>query len=260
LAIAAYTVAGLSGTGELPLCTLSEPDLNLSAHPALIIQSLFSATLLYLLVSPIIGWPNSKARWSNTFTPSSLQRLQRYYELVRPPAPHRYSHSHGSSTLSFSLRIGTTGSHVPHKSLDQVHATSMPDAVQAVNRFPMDLSWSSVSLQFRPHPSVFDTSSMVRLRSSTWTLPDTVFATPFPSTLTQGLFTHAAWGGLKPAPVSRLRGTYPHIFCSFVAHFQKSSPWDNFKKWGLLGEMCIIKRANLSGPTLCYINRHNILH
>ena len=26
-------------------------------------------------------------------------------------------------------------------------------------------------------------------------------------------------GGLKPAPASRLRGTYPHLSCSLVAHF-----------------------------------------
>src|ERR1035437_4114808 len=47
--------------------------------------------------------------------------------------------------LNFSLIIGTTGSHVPHKSLDQVHATFMPDAAQAVNRSLLDLSWSPVS-------------------------------------------------------------------------------------------------------------------
>ena len=49
----------------------------------------------------------------------------------------------GSSHLSFSLTIRTTGSHVPHKSQNQVHATCMPDATQTVNRFPLDLSWSS---------------------------------------------------------------------------------------------------------------------
>jgi hypothetical protein len=42
--------------------------------------------------------------------------------------------------LSFSLNIGTTGSHVPHKSLDQVHAISMPDAAQTINRLPLGLS------------------------------------------------------------------------------------------------------------------------
>src|SRR4030042_3324088 len=59
--------------------------------------------------------------------------------------------------LSFSLIIGTTGSHVPHKSLDQVHATFMPDAAQAVNRFPLDSSWSSVSPQFRRRRYLFST-------------------------------------------------------------------------------------------------------
>ena len=32
------------------------------------------------------------------------------------------------------LGIGVTGSHVLHKSLDRLHAASMPDAAQAVNR------------------------------------------------------------------------------------------------------------------------------
>ena len=44
-----------------------------------------------------------------------------------------------SSHLSFSLNIRTTGSHVPHKSLDQGHATSMPDAARAVSRLPHKL-------------------------------------------------------------------------------------------------------------------------
>ncbi|MDH3574882.1 MAG: hypothetical protein OEM90_14895 [Desulfobacteraceae bacterium] len=42
--------------------------------------------------------------------------------------------------LRFSLNIGTTGSHVPHKSLDQVHAISMPDAAQTIDRLPLGLS------------------------------------------------------------------------------------------------------------------------
>ena len=42
--------------------------------------------------------------------------------------------------LNFSLNIGATASHVPHKSLVQVHAAFMPDATWAVCRFPPDLS------------------------------------------------------------------------------------------------------------------------
>ena len=50
--------------------------------------------------------------------------------------------------LGFSLNIETTVSHVPHESLVQVHATFMPDATQAVSRFPLGLSWSTASFQF----------------------------------------------------------------------------------------------------------------
>ena len=37
--------------------------------------------------------------------------------------------------MAFSLGIATTGSHVPHKSLMQVGATYMPDAMRPGNRF-----------------------------------------------------------------------------------------------------------------------------
>ena len=47
--------------------------------------------------------------------------------------------------LRFPLNIETTGSHVPPKSLDQVHAISMPDAAQTINRLPLDLSWGCLS-------------------------------------------------------------------------------------------------------------------
>ena len=39
-----------------------------------------------------------------------------------------------------SLRIGATGSHVPHKSLKQGHAAFMPDAIWAVDRYLPDFS------------------------------------------------------------------------------------------------------------------------
>jgi hypothetical protein len=42
--------------------------------------------------------------------------------------------------LNFSLPIRATGSHVAHKSLDQVHAASIPDAVQPVNRSHLNSS------------------------------------------------------------------------------------------------------------------------
>ncbi len=50
--------------------------------------------------------------------------------------------------LDFSLHIETTGSHVPHKGLGQVHAAFMPDADQPSYRRPLDLSRANDSSRF----------------------------------------------------------------------------------------------------------------
>ena len=44
-----------SSAGEFYPQALTDPDVNVSAHPALIIQSLFPATLPYPLAPPISG-------------------------------------------------------------------------------------------------------------------------------------------------------------------------------------------------------------
>jgi len=148
-----------------------------SYHPT---TKLNLAVLPYSPAPPISGWPNNKTGWFNAFAPSPLQKLQHYYELIRPRAPHRYSHSCGFLHLNFSLIIGTTGSHVPHKSLNQVRATFMPDAVQAANRSPLNSSWKMVS------PPVLTSSNSFRhLRSSSLTLAYLILtwhghAMPFP--------------------------------------------------------------------------------
>ena len=87
--------------------------------------------------------------------------------------------------LGFSLIIGTTGSRVPHNSPDQVRATFMPDAIQAVSRSLLDLSWSSVSPQFRHRRHLFSTPhqwfACARLPEPYLTRSS---AGPFPTTLT----------------------------------------------------------------------------
>jgi hypothetical protein len=47
-------------------------------------------------------------------------------------------------------------------------------------------------------------------------------ALPFPQRSPQWLFTTAAYGGLKPAPASRLRGAFPHLSCTFTWHTPSS--------------------------------------
>src|SRR3954465_3170986 len=79
----------------------------------------------------------------------------------------------GTTHLNFSLGIEATGSHVPCKSLVQSHATFMPDAAWAAIRPPPQTRPGlTTSPRFRHRPYAFDTSSVVRSRSSLRTSPD----------------------------------------------------------------------------------------
>ena len=123
------------------------PCVNLSIHTALLIQSIGfqPSALLYAKAPPISGWPNHKVGWANPFAPPALHRFHHYYELVRPCASHRYSHSCGASTWVSPL---TSGRQVPTfrtKAWNQVHAIFMPDAAQTISRSPLDLSWKPAS-------------------------------------------------------------------------------------------------------------------
>jgi len=116
--------------------------------------------------------------------------------------------------------------HVPHKSLDQVNANFMPDAAQAVNRFPLSLSWRPArtpvltpSLIFRHRIS--DSLTLISL-ILTW---HGLLPCLFLNAHHKRLFTYAAWGGLKPAPVSRLRGAYPHLLGSYAHFILKVRSW-----------------------------------
>ncbi len=100
-------------------------------------------------------------------------------------------------------------SRVPHKSLNQSHATFMPDAAQAISRCPLDLSWCRDSHQFWRHLYVFDTSSDGSLALVSLILNWSLLTGPFPQRSPPWLLTTAAWGVLKPAPASRLRGAIP---------------------------------------------------
>jgi len=116
-------------------------------------------------------------------------------------------------------------SHVPYRSLNQSHATFMPDAAQAVSRFPLDLSWRTDSHQFWRRLYIFDTSSdgsltLVSLIHN-WSRP----AGPFPQRSPQWLLTNAAWGVLEPAPASRLRGAKPSSHVQLRTLYIKVRSW-----------------------------------
>jgi hypothetical protein len=94
------------------------------------------------------------------FAPFPIQEIQCYYGSIRPCAPHRYSPSRRVLRLRFSLRIGTTGSHVSYNSPVSVHAALMPEAVHPVNRSLMDSFTTHLLIAaFDLIELTFDTSS-----------------------------------------------------------------------------------------------------
>ena len=180
-----------SSPGELPPQALSEPYVRLSPHTAPSVQSprpLDDLALVQGSSSEELAQIGFKLDHQRPFGPVPLQDLHPYYERFCPRAPHRYSGSCGFPHLSFSLRIGTTGSPVPHRSLVRVLAVCMPGASGAQRRShawePPPHPAARTTPRFRRRLGHLDTSSTVHLRSTPRTSPDAVIAAPFPSTLT----------------------------------------------------------------------------
>jgi hypothetical protein len=117
----------------------------------------------------------------------------------------------GATCLTGSLHIGATGSHVPYGSQDHGHATSMPDAGWAIIGHPPTLSQERDPLLVSTSPENVSTRHQwfahARLRDPHLT----GIAGLFRQRSRQRLLTDAAWGGLKPAPESRLRRAYLHL-------------------------------------------------
>jgi hypothetical protein len=136
-----------SSAGESLPHALTEPDVNLSAHPAPIVQP--PERLRFTQKNPpTAGCPSCKAEQYSPFAPAPLGTFITTTGCSAPVLRIGTLTLMGASHLHFSLSIGTTGSHVPHESLNQVHAVLMPDAIWAVNRFPPDLSRVNDSPRF----------------------------------------------------------------------------------------------------------------
>ena len=74
----------------------------------------------------------------------SITEISSLLRVVPPPCPASVLSLLWFFHLSFSLNIRATGSHVPHKSLYQGHATFMPGATQTVSRLPLCFSWNNL--------------------------------------------------------------------------------------------------------------------
>src|SRR4029450_3335155 len=127
-------MARSSSAGESHPHALTEPTLTLSSQPALIVQPSTKglALSMQLLPLPVGHWTSL-----GNGVPSVQSHYRTFLPTTNPSAPVLRLGTlalMGAAHLSFSLRSGATGSHVPYQSPDQGHAASMPDAVWAVHR------------------------------------------------------------------------------------------------------------------------------
>ena len=170
---------------------------------------------------PVAGWLQVLAEQCSPFGPVPLQNLQPYYEPLRPCAPHRYSGPRSFSRLDFSLHIGTTGSHVPYKSLIRLRAAYMPDAARAASRTTPELVPEA-----RRTPG-FDIILGISTRHQRFALAR--LSGPYLGIKSRlllqrsppSLLTTAACSGLTPAPDRRRRGAHPHLSYSSTPSFSE---------------------------------------
>ena len=120
---------------------LTDPDLNLSIHPARAISERAAALRQNrgLLLSPVDPL-RFQRRWPARFAPRTLLR---FLATTRQSAPQHRIRTLAlvvHATCGFPVSIGTEGSHVPNNRLTRAQATYMPDTVPPVNRRRRNLS------------------------------------------------------------------------------------------------------------------------
>ncbi len=112
--------------------SLTDPDLNLSIHPArAIARSLPASTERGAPPGRPVG-PNQR-RWPAPFAPAPLQDLRHYYKAVRPSPVHRYFRPRGCSRLLLFPWHHRQGTHVPYQSLIELRAAYTPGAARSVS-------------------------------------------------------------------------------------------------------------------------------
>src|SRR5712671_1797286 len=129
-----------SRPGEYHPEPLTDPDLNLSIHPARVIarrpppSAEPSGSSRYDPVGP------SSTAMTCPLCSTGITPLRHYYEAVRPSPAHRYFRPRGWRRLCLFPWHRRPGSHVPHKSQIELRAAYMPDAAWAVSGIPPSLS------------------------------------------------------------------------------------------------------------------------
>ena len=118
--------------------------------------------------------------------------------------------------LNGSLRIETTGSRSsvekPGPGSRHRHAGHRLGSLQGNPQTHPD---GTTLRRFRCHVLVHDESAVVHFRSSSWSTP-VESCSMFPQRSRPALLMSAVWGGLKPAPDSRLRRASRHLLYSLL--------------------------------------------
>jgi hypothetical protein len=137
-----------SRPGEFHPEPLTDPDLNLSIHPARVTARRLppsaepSGSSRYDPVGP------SSTAMTCPLGSTGITPLHRYYEAVRPSPAYRYFRPRGWSRLRLFPWHRRPGSHVPYKSPVELRAAYMPDAAWAVSGIPQANPRGRVSPRF----------------------------------------------------------------------------------------------------------------
>jgi hypothetical protein len=146
-------------------------------------------------------------------TPSAPTSPTGHTERTPEPCPH--DRSFPTTTGRSASAPPTAAARLPMfhaRAADQAHAASVPDTTWPVighppGPAPAARSMATVSMPLRERN---DTSTAVRVHSSSWSPPGTP-PVPFPHRSPRRSSANAACGGLKPPPEGRLRRAYLHL-------------------------------------------------
>jgi hypothetical protein len=104
---------------------------------------------------PVTGWLKIFGEKVGSLRSTRITGLHRYYEPVRPCAPHRYSAPYGFAASEVSLSIGTQVPTFRTRACSRDRAAQIPVAAQPVGRLPLGLvpgvgtsSWFRQRLEF----------------------------------------------------------------------------------------------------------------
>src|SRR5258708_12447038 len=143
-----------SRPGEFHPEPLTDPDLNLSIHPARVTARRLPASAEPSGASRFDPVGPRSPTMTHPLRSMGIAPLRRYYEAVRPSPAHRYFQPPGWSRLCFFPWHRRPGSHVPYRTLAELRAPYTPAAPPSASPHPPSPSPPMFPPPFftSPHP------------------------------------------------------------------------------------------------------------